>query len=135
MLRSPRWKVLAMLAVVIAGAVFAVPWQNIVRDYAGLAPAVHRFIFNQNGTERFAKVTGDNVGQSLAIILDGQVISAARIMEPILAGSGQISGPFTIEDANNLAIVLRPGALPARLVYIDAAVKPTQEAQATRLDP
>jgi preprotein translocase subunit SecD len=56
-------------------------------------------------------------------------------MEPILGGSGQISGRFTIEDANSLVIVLRSGALPARLVYIDAAAKPTQEAQATRLGP
>jgi protein-export membrane protein SecD len=96
---------------------------------------VVNFSFNQKGTERFARVTSDNVGKFLAIILDGQVISAPRIMEPILGGSGQISGRFTIEDANSLVIVLRSGALPARLVYIDAAAKPTQEAQATRLGP
>ncbi|MGE3875104.1 MAG: hypothetical protein AB7F74_19295 [Parvibaculaceae bacterium] len=92
------------------------------------------FSFNQKGTERFAKLTSDNVGRSLAIILDGQVISAPRVMEPITGGSGQISGQFTIEDANSLAIVLRSGALPARLVYIDAANTPAPEAQATRLE-
>ncbi|MGE4251200.1 MAG: hypothetical protein AB7F09_17570 [Parvibaculaceae bacterium] len=76
------------------------------------------FKFNQRGTERFARLTRDSVGKSLAIILDQEVISAPRIIEPILGGSGQISGNFTIAEANNLAIALRSGALPAPISFI-----------------
>jgi protein-export membrane protein SecD len=77
------------------------------------------FSFNQKGALRFGKLTADNVGKPFAIILDSQVISAPNIREPILGGSGQISGNFTVEEANSLAIVLRSGALPARLVPVE----------------
>jgi protein-export membrane protein SecD len=79
------------------------------------------FRFNQQGAQLFGELTARNVGKPMAIVFDGQVVSAPRINEPILGGTGQISGNFTPEDANNLAIALRSGALPARLVYIDAA--------------
>ncbi|TMJ37637.1 MAG: protein translocase subunit SecD [Alphaproteobacteria bacterium] len=61
----------------------------------------------------------NNVGKPFAIVLDQQVISAPRINEPILGGSGQISGNFTVEEASSLAVVLRSGALPARLIPVE----------------
>ncbi|MFO0990792.1 MAG: protein translocase subunit SecD [Hyphomicrobiales bacterium] len=77
------------------------------------------FKFNQRGALRFGKLTADNVGKPFAILLDGVVQSAPRINEPILGGSGQISGNFTVEETTNLAIVLRSGALPAKLVPVE----------------
>jgi len=77
------------------------------------------FRFNTNGARRFAQVTQENVGRPFAIILDNEVISAPVIREPILGGSGQISGSFTVEAANDLAILLRAGALPAPLTIIE----------------
>jgi preprotein translocase subunit SecD len=77
------------------------------------------FRFNNNGARRFAQVTQENVGRPFAIVLDKEVISAPVIREPILGGSGQISGNFTVETANSLAILLRAGALPAPLTIIE----------------
>ena len=77
------------------------------------------FRFNTNGARRFAQVTQENVGRPFAIVLDNEVISAPVIREPILGGSGQISGSFTVESANDLAILLRAGALPATLTIIE----------------
>jgi SecD/SecF fusion protein len=77
------------------------------------------FHFNQKGALRFGKLTADNVGKPFAILLDQQVISAPRINDAILGGSGQISGNFTVEEANALAVVLRSGALPARLIPVE----------------
>jgi len=77
------------------------------------------FRFNSNGARRFAQATQENVGRPFAIVLDNEVISAPVIREPILGGSGQISGGFTVEQANDLAILLRAGALPAKLTIIE----------------
>ena len=77
------------------------------------------FRFNNNGARRFAQVTQENVGKPFAIVLDSKVISAPVIREPILGGSGQISGNFTVQAANDLAILLRAGALPAPLTIIE----------------
>src|ERR687884_237391 len=77
------------------------------------------FRFNTNGARRFATVTQQNVGRPFAIILDNQVISAPVIREPILGGSGQISGSFTGQSANDLAVLLRAGALPAPLNVLE----------------
>ncbi|BCJ91066.1 hypothetical protein IZ6_18010 [Terrihabitans soli] len=77
------------------------------------------FRFNSNGARRFATATTQNVGKPFAIVLDNKVISAPRINEPITGGSGQISGQFTVESANNLAILLRAGALPAPLTVVE----------------
>jgi preprotein translocase subunit SecD len=77
------------------------------------------FRFNNNGARRFATATQENVGKPFAIILDNEVISAPVIREPILGGSGQISGSFTVQAANDLAILLRAGALPAPLTIIE----------------
>ncbi len=78
-----------------------------------------QFRFNNNGARRFAQVTQENVGRPFAIVLDNEVISAPVIREPILGGSGQISGNFTVQQANDLAILLRAGALPAPLTIIE----------------
>src|SRR6187549_49140 len=80
---------------------------------------VVNFRFNTSGARKFAQVTQENVGKPFAIILDNQMISAPVIREPILGGSGQISGSFTVESANDLAILLRAGALPAPLTIIE----------------
>jgi preprotein translocase subunit SecD len=80
------------------------------------------FKFNISGARKFAAATQENVGRPFAIVLDNEVISAPVIREPILGGSGQISGNFTVESANNLAILLRAGALPAKLTVIEQRV-------------
>ena len=77
------------------------------------------FRFNTSGARKFAEVTQQNVGKPFAIVLDNEVISAPVIREPILGGSGQISGSFTVQSANDLAILLRAGALPAPLTIIE----------------
>ncbi len=77
------------------------------------------FRFDSVGARRFAEITRENVGRLFAIVLDGKVISAPRIREPILGGSGIIEGGFTVETANELAILLRAGALPAPLEVVE----------------
>src|SRR5665811_737777 len=77
------------------------------------------FRFNTAGSRKFAQATSENVGQPFAIVLDNEVISAPVIREPITGGSGQISGSFTVQAANDLAILLRAGALPAPLTVIE----------------
>lgn len=81
--------------------------------------AVVNFRFNNRGSLKFGRVTSDAVGQRFAIVLDGRVVSAPNIREPITGGSGQISGSFTVESANNLAILLRSGALPAPMQILE----------------
>jgi len=77
------------------------------------------FRFNTAGSRKFAQATSENVGQPFAIVLDNEVISAPVIREPITGGSGQISGSFTVQQANELALLLRAGALPAPLTVIE----------------
>lgn len=69
--------------------------------------------FNALGTKEFGKLTQQHVGEALAIMLDGQVLSAPNIREPILTGQAEVSGRFTFEEASILALALRSGALPA----------------------
>ncbi len=77
------------------------------------------FRFDSKGSTRFAQATSENVGRPFAIVLDDQVLSAPVIREPILGGSGQISGSFTVDSANDLAVLLRAGALPATLTIVE----------------
>ena len=77
------------------------------------------FRFNASGAQRFGRVTQENVGRPFAIVLDGQVISAPVIRDAILGGTGQISGNFSVEQANTLSVLLRSGALPASLDVIE----------------
>ncbi|WP_160120934.1 protein translocase subunit SecD [Rhodovarius lipocyclicus] len=80
---------------------------------------VVNFTFDSIGTRRFADVTRQNVGRPFAIVLDEKVITAPVIREPITAGRGQISGNFNVRSANDLAVLLRAGALPAPLTVIE----------------
>ncbi len=77
------------------------------------------FRFDAAGGKRFGDATSHNVGKRLAIVLDGQVISAPNIREPILGGSGVITGGFTVAEAQDLALLLRAGALPAPLTVLE----------------
>ena len=77
------------------------------------------FRFDAVGGKRFGDVTRENVGRPLAIVLDDKVISAPQIREPILGGSGIITGDFTVQQANDLAVLLRAGALPAPLKILE----------------
>lgn len=81
-------------------------------------PAV-AFSFNNLGSKLFAEITKNNSGKRLAIVLDNKLLSAPVINEPILGGSGIISGNFTVESANELALLLRAGSLPAPLKIIE----------------
>ncbi|MCP5362242.1 MAG: protein translocase subunit SecD [Hyphomicrobiales bacterium] len=77
------------------------------------------FRFNNQGARKFGDITKHNVGKPFAIVLDGKVISAPRINEPILGGSGIISGGFSVQEAQDLALLLRAGALPAPLEIVE----------------
>lgn len=90
---------------------------SVSQDTMG-RPAVS-FRFNPLGAKKFGQITAENVGNPFAIILDNEVIAAPRINEPILGGSGIISGSFSPEEANQLAILLRSGSLPAPLVVME----------------
>jgi SecD/SecF fusion protein len=77
------------------------------------------FRFDSIGARKFAEITSANVGRPFAIVLDGKVLSAPVIREPITGGSGQISGSFTVEETVTLSALLRAGALPAPLTVIE----------------
>ncbi len=77
------------------------------------------FRFNLRGAQKFGQVTSENVGRPFAIVLDGKVISAPVIRSPITGGTGQITGNFTLDEASSLAILLRAGALPAKLTVVE----------------
>jgi len=96
---------------------------NLTNASAGVNPQTNQQIvniqFDSVGGRRFADLTTKNVNKPFAIILDGKVLSAPNINEPIMGGSAQISGSFTAESANQLAIALRSGALPVDLTVIE----------------
>ncbi len=77
------------------------------------------FKFDSSGGRRFCQATTDNVQRRLAIVLDNQVISAPVVQSPICGGAGIITGQFTVESATELALLLRAGALPASLTFIE----------------
>ena len=77
------------------------------------------FTLDRVGAKKFGKATSTGVGKRLAIVLDGKIISAPQVREPIIGGSGQISGDFTFQSATDLALLLRSGALPAPLSIIE----------------
>ena len=87
-------------------------------DQSSNQPVV-TFRFDSAGAKRFGAATAKNVNKRFAIVLDGKVISAPVIREPILGGSGQISGSFTVQAASDLALLLRAGALPAPLTILE----------------
>ena len=88
----------------------------------GTKEPVVSFRFNGRGTRRFAHLTEENIGKPIAIALDDTVISAPVIREPITGGSVQISGNFTLEDANSVAMQLLAGSLPGHLTLVEQQV-------------
>ena len=100
----------------------AMPGDNLTDAQASLDQRINEpvvsFRFNPAGARQFARVTGENIGKPMAIVLDGIVLAAPVIREPITRGSGQISGGFTLERANDLAAMLRSGALPVPVTVV-----------------
>ena len=82
--------------------------------------------FSDEGAQKFAELTTRNVGRTIAILLDGEVLTAPNVREPILGGRAEITGQKTLEEAQNLAVVLRSGALPVKVEIIETrTVGPT----------
>jgi preprotein translocase subunit SecD len=81
-------------------------------------PAVN-FRFNTSGARKFGDYTAENIGSPFAIVLDDEVVSAPTIQSHIPGGSGIITGNFTVEESTNLAVLLRAGALPAELIFLE----------------
>ena len=77
------------------------------------------FTLDRLGAQKFGRATTDNVGKRLAIILDGNIVSAPSINEPITSGNGMISGNFSFQEATDLALLLRSGALPTPLEIVE----------------
>ena len=77
------------------------------------------FSLDRVGAQKFGRATSDNVGKRLAIVLDGNIISAPSINEPITGGNGMISGNFSFQEATDLALLLRSGALPTPLTVVE----------------
>ncbi len=80
------------------------------------------FKFNLRGAQRFGQATSENVGRRMAIVLDNEVVSAPVIRSAITGGSGQITGSFSVQQANDLAVLLRAGALPAKFTVVERRV-------------
>lgn len=90
------------------------------------------FTLTAEGGRKFGKATGDNIGRQLAIILDGRVVSAARI-ETRITDEGRIHGRFTTEEAQNISLILRSGALRTRLTFLEEqTIGPSLGADAVR---
>jgi len=111
---SPGQQLMVKRAPLITGEML----DNAQPTFNEAGPVVS-FRLNSVGARKFCDVTRKNVGKPFAIVLDKEVISAPRINEPICGGSGQISGGFDVEEANNLALLLRAGALPADLKVVE----------------
>jgi protein-export membrane protein SecD len=77
------------------------------------------FVLDRLGAQKFGRATTDNVGKRLAIILDGEIVSAPSINEAITSGNGMISGNFSFQEATDLALLLRSGALPTPLLIVE----------------
>eukprot|EP01035_Chromulina_nebulosa_P034619 gene34618-46465_t len=114
--QSPKVPYVVKKAVLVSGADLTDAQPGF--DQRSGEPIVS-FRFNTSGARKFSQATTDNVGQPFAIVLDNEVVSAPVIREPITGGSGQISGSFTVQQANDLSILLRAGALPAPLTIIE----------------
>lgn len=101
----------------------ALDGDRLADAHAGFDPRsgepVVNFRFDEAGARRFAEITTQNVGRPFAIVLDGRILSAPVIREPITGGAGQISGRFSVAEAGVLSALLRAGALPAPLRVIE----------------
>jgi SecD/SecF fusion protein len=101
----------------------AIGGESLVDSQPGFNPQTNQpivsFRFDTRGAISFGEITSQNVGRRFAIVLDNQVITAPVIQSAITGGSGQIEGNFTVQSANDLAVLLRAGALPATLDIIE----------------
>jgi protein-export membrane protein SecD len=97
--------------------------ERLIRANPSTDPQTGQFVLSfaldGQGTSTFCRITRENTGKRFAILLDNQVLTAPTINEPICGGSGQISGNFDAHSANELAVMLRAGALPAPLTVIE----------------
>ncbi|MCB8836684.1 protein translocase subunit SecDF [Aurantimonas sp. VKM B-3413] len=113
---NPPQPVLVQKQVMVSG-------ENLTDAQAGFDQQTNQPVvnirFDSQGAQRFGRVTQQNVGKPFAIVLDNKVLSAPNIREAILGGQAQISGNFTVQSANDLAVLLRAGALPATLNIIE----------------
>lgn len=108
-------ELLVMEAIPVVGGESLEKAQSAFQD----GRAVVNFSFDGPGGRLFGEATQAHIGQRLAIVLDNKVISAPNIQSAILGGNGVITGNFTLQSANELAILLRAGALPAPLTYVE----------------
>lgn len=92
---------------------------NAMVSFDQYSRPVVAFEFNNQGAKQFAEITSANVGKRLAIVLDNKLICAPNISVPIVGGAGHISGNYTAQTANDLALLLRAGALPAPLKVVE----------------
>jgi protein-export membrane protein SecD len=114
--KDPRGPVLVEKRVLIAGDRLKDAGYSTNQQTGGV---VVTFRFDSVGGKEFAEITKENVNKPFAIVLDKKVLTDPVIREPIIGGSGQIEGNYTIQTANDLAVLLRAGALPAPLSPID----------------
>lgn len=114
--KDPRGPVLVEKRVLIAGDRLKNAGYSNDQQTGGV---VVTFRFDSVGAKEFAEITKENVGKPFAIVLDHKVLTDPNIREPILGGSGQIEGNYTVQSANDLAVLLRAGALPAPMKVID----------------
>ena len=92
---------------------------NAAPSFSQGGQPVVTFSLNSIGSRRFCRLTKEHTNRPFAIVLDGEVISAPNINEPICGGSAQISGNFTVQETSDLALLLRAGALPADLTILE----------------
>jgi preprotein translocase subunit SecD len=101
----------------------AMSGENLIQAQPGFDQRTNEpivsFRFNAVGTRQFARLTEQSVGSPMAVVLDGVVLAVPIIREPIVGGSGQISGGFTLERANDLAVMMQSGELPVPLAIVD----------------
>lgn len=112
---NPEQKITVQRRAIITGDML----DNAQPAFDQFGQAVISFRLNSVGARRFCDVTRNNVQKPFAIVLDNEVLSAPVIREPICGGQGQISGGFSVEEANELALLLRAGALPAPMAVIE----------------
>jgi preprotein translocase subunit SecD len=105
-------------AVKIAAILTGQNLENAYLSFQDGSPVV-AFEFDEEGAKRFADATSQHVGERFAIVLNGKVISAPRIMTPIVGGSGVIEGDFTVQSASDIAMLMCAGALPPALRLVE----------------
>ncbi|MBI4724265.1 MAG: protein translocase subunit SecD [Rhodomicrobium sp.] len=116
---NPGRNVLVHKEVIVSGDDLVNAYAGYDNSAGGLGQRAVDFEFNSRGAAAFARVTRDNIGKPFAIVLDNKVISAPVIRSEIPGGRGQITGNFSVEEVNRLALLLRSGALPAALSIIE----------------